>query len=185
MARLVTLVVETGAIVAGSNSFVDEDQIVAYALARGVTLPFTTDPQKDAVATLGILAADYLRILPWKGELVDPQVQTMPWPRKNLNVTPSFPEDDVPLQVIEAQLMLTLLANAGTVLIPTASGTGFLVKQKIGPIEEVYSEKVGVSSNGMPILPGVSGLLDYWLLGNYEGFVPIMLLSIGDRSHGC
>lgn len=183
MARNVTLIVETGAIVADSNSFVDETQIVAYAAARGVTLPFGTDPQKDAVAILGIKAADYLRIMPWKGEVVS-VTQTMPWPRKNLNMTPAWPEDAVPLAVIEAQLQLTLLANAGTVLIPTSSGIGYLIKEKIGPIENVYSEKVGVSSDGLPILPGIRGLLDPWLLGTMEGFVPVLIRSIGDRSYG-
>lgn len=183
MARQVTLVVEDGTIVAGANSFVTEDQIVTHALMRGVILPFTTDAEKDAVATLGILAMDYLRILPWRGEVVDVN-QTTPWPRKNLDVTPSWPEDAIPLAVIEAQLQLALLSKAGTILIPTIAGTGFLIKEKIGPIENVYSEKVGLSSNGLPILPGISGLLDPWLLGDTEGYVPVMIRSIGDRSYG-
>ncbi len=184
MARLVTLIVEDGTIVAGANSFVTEDDIVAYALARGVILPFTTDPEKDAVATLGIKAMDYLRILPWRGEVVDVS-QTTPWPRKNVDVTPSWPENAIPLAVTEAQLQLTLLVKAGTILLPTIAGTGFLIKEKIGPIENVYSEKVGLSTNGLPILPGISLLLQPWLLGDYDGFVPVMLLSIGGRVYGC
>lgn len=183
MARLVTLVVEDGSIVSGANSFVTEQQIVDYALARGVTLPFGTESEQDAVAVLGIKAMDYLWIMPWKGELVE-TTQTTPWPRKNLNVTPSFPENAIPWAVIEAQLQLALLANGGTVLIPTALGTGYLIKEKIGPIENMYSEKVGVSTDGMPIFPGVKGLLDPWLLGDYEGFVPVRLLSIGCKSYG-
>ncbi len=183
MARLVTLVVEDGTIVAGANSFVTESQIVAYALARGVTLPFTTEPEQDAVAILGIKAMDYLWTLPWKGEVVE-VTQTTPWPRKNLNVSPSWPENAIPFSVIEAQLQLTLLVNGGTVLIPTGTGIGYLIKEKIGPIENIYSEKVGVSSDGMPILPGIKALLDQWLLGTTEGFVPVRLLSIGDYSNG-
>lgn len=185
MPRLVTLTVEDGTVVANSNSFVTETQIRDYFIARGVTMNQPpSDADLDSIAVLGIKAADYLNILPWKGELVDPQVQTMSWPRKNLGVTPSFPENAVPLQVVQAQLMLALLANSGLVLIPASAGSGYLIKEKIGPIENVYSEKVGVSTNGLPIIPGVSGLLDYWLLGTYEGFVPVMLLSIGDRSYG-
>jgi hypothetical protein len=183
MARQVELVVETGAIVPNANSFVSETDIVAYALARGVALPTATDADMDAVAVLGIKAADYLRILPWKGEVVS-STQTMPWPRKNLNVTPSFPEDAIPSQVVEAQKMLALLSQQGVVLIPTGLGTGYLVKEKIGPIENVYSEKVGVSTDGLPILPGVAGLLDYWLLGDYTGFVPVRLQSIGEGWYG-
>jgi hypothetical protein len=182
MARNVTLIVEDGSIVADANSFVTEAQIVAYAAARGVTLAFNTDPEKDAVAILGIKAADYLKIMPWKGEVVDP-TQTMPWPRKNI-VTPTWPEDAIPLAVVEAQLQLTLLANAGTVLIPTSSGIGYLIKEKIGPIENVYSEKVGVSSDGLPILPGIAALLDPWLLGKADGYVPVLIRSLGDRTYG-
>lgn len=183
MARLVTLIVEDGTIVTDANSFVTEAQIVAYALARGVTLPFSNDAQQDAVAILGIKAADYLRIMPWRGEVVEVD-QPMPWPRKNLNMSPSWPEDKVPLAVIEAQLQLTLLANAGTVLIPTSTGVGYLIKEKIGPIENVYSEKVGVSTNGLPILPGITALLDPWLLGDTDGYVPVLIRSLGDRSYG-
>lgn len=183
MARQVTLVVEDGTIVAGANSFVTEDDIVAYALARGVVLPFASDADKDKVAVLGIMAADYLRILPWKGEQVDPN-QPMPWPRKNINGLTAFPEDAVPFAVIEAQKQLTLLANGGTVLIPNWSGSGFIVKEKIGPIETIYSEKVGISSNGLPIFPGITALLDPWLLGTLEGFVPVMIRSVGDKSYG-
>lgn len=184
MARQVTLTVETGAIVPNANSFVDEQAIVDYALARGVTLPFTSDAEQDAVAVLGIKAADYLKIMPWKGEVVS-TTQTMPWPRKNMNVTPSFPENSVPSSVIEAQLQLTLLVHGGTVLIPTSTGTGFLVKEKIGPIENVYSEKVGVSTNGLPLLPGISALLDPWLIGDLDGIIPVMIKSVGPRYDGC
>ena len=155
MARAVTLLVEDGSVVVDANSFVTEAQIVAYAAARGVTVPANSEAELDAVAVLGIKAMDYLRIMPWKGEVVDPN-QTTPWPRKNMDLTPSFPEDKVPAPVIEAQLQLTLLANAGTVLIPTSTGMGFLVKEKIGPLENIYSEKVGIGRNGMPILPGIN-----------------------------
>lgn len=181
MTRQVTLVVEDGTVVPNANSFVTEDQIVTAALMRGVTLPFTTDPEKDSVATLGILAADYLRILPWRGEVVDVN-QTMPFPRKNMDMNPPWPENAIPLAVIEAQLQLALLSNGGVVLIPTSSGIGYLIKEKIGPIENTYSEKVGVSSNGLPILPGISLLLKPWLLGDFEGFIPVLLLSIGGRT---
>lgn len=180
MARLVTLVVEDGTIVTGANSFVTETEIVNYALARGVTLPFSTEPDQDAVAVLGIKAADYLRIMPWRGELVSAS-QPMPWPRKNMSGIPTFPENAVPPAVKEAQLQLSLLVNNGVELIPTSSGVGYLVKEKIGPIENVYSEKVGVSTDGLPILPGIKGLLDPWLLGDMTGIIPVMIMSIGGR----
>lgn len=178
MARQVTLVVEDGTVVTGANSFVTEDQIVAYALARGVALPYTTDPNKDAVAVLGIKAMDYLNALSWRGEPVS-TTQTVPWPRKNMRVTPDVPENVIPVPVIEAQLQLTLLAHGGTVLVPVSLGTGLLIKEKIGPIENIYSEKAGVSTDGLPILPGVTALLYPWLLGELAGSVPVGIFSMG------
>lgn len=180
MTRQVNLVVEDGTIVADANSFVTEDQIVTYALNRGVVLPFSTDPEQDAVATLGILAMDYLNVLPWKGEVVD-VAQTTPWPRKNI-VTPTWAEDAIPPAVVEAQLQLTLLANGGVVLLPTYTGSGFLTKEKIGPIENTYSEKMGVTSTGLPLFPGISLLLDQWLLGDDTGLIEVGILSIGRGS---
>lgn len=183
MPRQVTLVVEDGTIVAGANSFVSEAQIVAYALARGVTLPFATNQEQDAVAVLGIQSMDYLWVMPWKGEVVDAD-QTTPWPRKNIN-TPTWPDNRIPAAVIEAQLQLTLLSNGGMELIPTHTGTGYLIKERIGPIENVYSEKVGVSTDGLPILPGISALLEPWLLGDFDGMVPVLIKTLGRRGYGC
>jgi hypothetical protein len=180
MARQVSLIVEDGTIIPDSNSFASESEIVAYALARGVNLPHTTDSELDAVAILGIKSMDYLAIQPWKGEPVS-DTQTTPWPRKNLGVTPPFPDNRVPEPVRQAQLQLTVLVNAGVELIPMSSGVGFLVKEKIGPIENVYSEKVGISENGLPILPGIEALLDPWLLGDLDGLIPVMIRSVGKK----
>lgn len=180
MARQVELVVEDGTIVSGANSFVSESEIVAYALARGTNLPHTTDDELDAIAVLGIKAMDYLVIQPWRGEPVS-DTQTTPFPRKNIGVTPPFPDNRVPEPVRQAQLQLTVLVNAGVELIPMSSGVGFLVKEKIGPIENVYSEKVGISENGLPILPGIEAILGPWLLGDLDGIVPVMIHSLGKK----
>lgn len=180
MARQVTLVVEDGTIVLNANSFVTEDNIVAYALNRGVVLPYNTDAEKDAVATLGILAMDYLRVLPWKGEVVD-VAQTTPWPRKNI-VTPTWPDNAIPPAVVEVQYQLTLLAKGGVTLLPTYSGTGFIIEEKIGPIDTKYSEKVGVTTTGLPLFPGISLLLEPWLLADDTGLIEVGLLSIGRGS---
>lgn len=181
MARQVELIVETGAIVANANSFVNETAIINFAKARGVTLPSSTDEEMDAVAILGIQAMDYLAILPWKGEPVSP-VQTTPWPRKNTGT--STPENIVPPQVREAQLQLSLMTHNGIELIPTYSGSGYLIEQRIGPIVERYSEKVGISSDGLPLFPGIMALLDPWLLGDLDGIVPVMIRSVGEKIRG-
>lgn len=176
MARVVTLIVEDGSIVPDANSFVDEDKIVSYAAMRGVTIPNSSDTEKDAVAVLGIKAMDFLRFMPWRGEPVDAD-QTTPFPRKNMGF--SYPEDKVPPAVVDAQLQLTLLVNAGVELVSNSSGTGFLVKEKIGPIENTYSEKVGISSNGFSILPGIQALLEPWLLADLDGITLVSIRSVG------
>lgn len=183
MARQVELIVEDGTIVAGANSFVSETDLVSFALARGVVLPFTSDPEKDAVAVLGIKGADYLKIMPWRGELVDPN-QPMPFPRKNMDMSPPFPENAVPVAVVEAQKQLALLVKSGVEIMPTWSGAGFTIKEKVGPIEEMYSEKVGVSKDGLPILPGITGLLAPWLIGDMDGAIPVMIRSVGEKLYG-
>lgn len=180
MARNVTLIVETGSLVAGANSFVSETQIITYALQRGVTLPSSTDEDLDAVAVLGIKAMDYLLGLPWRGQPVDP-AQTTPWPRKNLNLTPDVPDNVVPRAVIEAQLQLALLVQAGNDISPIHTGTGFIVRDRVGPIDTIYSEKVGVSTDGRPIIPVVDGLLEPYLLADMDDKVPVIIKSVGAR----
>lgn len=178
MPRQVTLIVEDGTIVPNSNSFVDENTIVSYAASRGVTLPVATDADMDKVAVLGIKAMDFLFALNWRGEVVSP-LQTTPWPRKNTN-TPT-PENIVPGPVQSAQLQLTLLSQGGVILLPSHSGAGYLTEQRIGPIVERYSEKVGISHNGLPLLPGVMALLDPWIIGDFSDMVPVLIKSVGER----
>lgn len=185
MARQITLVVEDGTGVSGANSFVSENDIVAYAAARGVTLPGSSDAELDAVAVLGIKAMDYLRALSWRGEPVDPD-QPLPWPRKNFSGQPSSDGTNVPSTIAAAQLALTMYAQAGTDLTPSSTGAGLLIKEKIGPIENQYSAESRVTSDGLPIFPAVTGLLKSWLLGDTEGFLSVGITSIGGRDqYGC
>lgn len=182
MARQVELIVEDGTIVTGANSFVSEQEVLNYFLARGVALPNSTDEEKDAVAVFGIKAMDYLYIQNWKGLVVDPS-QPTPWPRKNIGVFPQFPNNAVPAAVKQAQLSLALIVHEGGELIPYLSGAGVIIKDKIGPIETQYSEKFGVSDTGLPILPGVDALLSPWVNPDLTGVIPVSILSVGDK-HG-
>lgn len=168
MARAVELIVEDGTGVADANSFVTEDQIVAYAAARGVTLANATDADKDAVAVLGIQAMDYLNSLAWKGTKTYPD-SLVPFPRTGLT---GYTDTQIPAAIKQAQMQLAVIANSGVVLVPSIVGGSFIKREKIGPIETEYSESVYVSDNGLPLLPGIAALLNPFLIGELPDGVP-------------
>lgn len=104
------IVVETGAIVSGANSYVSRADAIAYAASRGVTLA-------DSTATDAILikATDYLETFRnrFKGGLVD-RDQPLAWPRFNAVIEGfSWDTDEIPRHVINAQLAVALEINAG------------------------------------------------------------------------
>ena len=175
MARTVTLIVEDGTNVAEANSFVTEDQIVSYAAARGTLIPNATDTDKDAVAILGIRAMDYLNAMPWKGTKTYPD-SLVPFPRKGLI---GYTDTQIPAAIKQVQLQLALIAQSGIDLLPSQVSGGLVKREKLGPIETEYSEKFGVSETGLPILPGIDGLLAPFLIEEIEDFQPINLYALG------
>lgn len=161
MARSVELIIEDGSGVEGANSFATEDQIVAYAAARGVVIAFATDADKDAVAILGIKAMDYLRAKTYIGSPVE-YGQPLPFPREGMYVNPKnsyeeFPTDEIPAALIEAQCRLALEIKRGVDVMPTVAGGSFVVREKVGPIETEYSEKIAAYTT--PDMPMVDALL--------------------------
>lgn len=176
MARIVTLIVEDGTNVPDANSFVTEDMIVSYAAARGVTIPNTSDEEKDAAAVLGIQAIDYLNALSWKGVKTYPD-SLVPFPRSGLT---GYTDTQIPAAIKQAQLQLSVIAKSGIVLLPNTASGATIKREKLGPIETEYSEKFGVSESGLPILPGIAGLLDpFLLIDEIDGLVPINLYALG------
>jgi len=105
-----TLTVETGAIVTGANSYVSRADAIAYAANRGVTLADTT-----ATDAMLIKATDYLETYAdrFKGILVDRE-QPLSWPRYDAVIEGfSWESDEIPRQVVNAQLAVLLEINAG------------------------------------------------------------------------
>lgn len=159
------LIKETGAIIDGANTYVSRAELISYAALRGVTLA-----DVDATDVLAIKAMDYLALFDtkWKGELVDPGVQSLAWPRKGVypvNSSTQFPDDQIPGQIQRAQCELALNVNAGTILLPTTSAeTAFIKKEKVDVIETEYSEAVALKLMGLlPQMPLVDALLAGWL----------------------
>jgi len=104
------LIVETGAIVTGANTYVSRADAIAYAAARGVTLADTT-----ATDVMIIKAADYLESFRarYRGILVE-RDQPLAWPRYDAVIEGySWASDEIPRQVINAQLATLIELNAG------------------------------------------------------------------------
>ncbi len=102
------VIVETGAIVSGANSYVSEADLTAYALARGITL-------SDTPEILILKAMDYFESFAprFKGCKVE-RDQPLSWPRTGVNLEGwDWSYDEIPRQVINAQLSLCIEISAG------------------------------------------------------------------------
>lgn len=161
------LIVEDGSIVAGADSYISRVDVIAYAAKRGVTLA-----DDDTTDQKVIKAMDYLAYYDgrWKGEQVEPDVQSLAWPRKYAYIGSGyspFPDDQIPANLVKATAELTMHVNAGVNLLPTVSGdTAFVTREKVDVIETEYSEAVALAVMGsLPTMPLVesllSGLLNY------------------------
>lgn len=155
------LTVEDGSIVPNADSYISQGDVIAYAAKRGVTLPAT-----DATDVMVIKAMDYLAYFDanWKGEEVEPGVQTLAWPRKNVWIGHShvvYPSDQIPNQLVRAVAELTMKVNEGIDLLPTLEGsTAFVTREKVDVIETEYSEAVALQVMGMlPNMPLVEAML--------------------------
>jgi hypothetical protein len=161
------LIKEDGSIVSSANSYVTRAELIAYAIARGVTLADT-----DATDVLAIKAMDYLTMYDskWAGDLVEPGVQTLAWPRTGAipqGGKTAFPDDEIPGNIVKAQMELALVANSGVDLLPTTNpATGFVTREKVDVIETEYSEAVALQTFGqLPKVPLVDALLAPWMAG--------------------
>jgi hypothetical protein len=101
-----TLIVETGTIVANANSYVSVADATDYASVRG--LVFAGD-----VEQMLRQAMDYIEQQPFIGtkKTID---QPLQWPRYNAYIDGYlFPSDDIPQQLIYAQIEAALAIDAG------------------------------------------------------------------------
>jgi hypothetical protein len=135
-----TIVVEDGSEVTGANSYVTLDEARDYASARGVTLP-AADSELEPLAHL---AMDFLKAYDarYVGNLMT-STQPLPWPRKNAYINGFlFANDDIPSQIKEAQKLLIMVQHQGATLFAplTATTSGTVKREKVGPIETEYAE---------------------------------------------
>lgn len=153
-----TLTVETGAGVAGADTFVSLAQYEAYADALGWSIS-ETDATNEANLRR---AAQYLSRTPsWVGYRTN-DGQTLSWPRVISVVVDGWPveSDEIPQRIKDAQCELAYLIQGGLDPFETIGGAGGGDTIKVGPI--TISD--GTASGGADKIKAVSGLLRPFLM---------------------
>lgn len=109
------LIIEDGSIVAGANSFTTDAEFLAYALARGFTLP-VDEAERDS---LQILAMDYLFSVEVKLDGCRVNIdQELMYPRYGACVNGfNIPSDAIPSNLKNAQMELAYQASTSSLLI--------------------------------------------------------------------
>lgn len=129
---------ETGAIVAGANTYVDDAEFVAYAAARSVTLPSTGSERE----VLLIKASDFLER--YDSRFVGDRVQReqpLSWPRQSVTIQGwDWLSSEIPYHVKNAQLQLACEMAAGVDhLNPTTTALPVVEKSVEGAVTVKYA----------------------------------------------
>jgi hypothetical protein len=125
------IIVETGAIVAGANSYVSEAELTTYATDRGLTLTATA-------AVLLIKAMDYLETLNYIGTKKE-STQSLQWPRINVTIDGfAFLSTEIPKQLRAAQMALSVSIDAGAD--PLATIGRSTKREKVDVLEVEYMD---------------------------------------------
>lgn len=141
------LVIEDGTLVAGATSFVSRAEIIAYAAARGVTLP-----DDETTDVLAIKVMDYLWSLCYKGTQVD-AAQATPFPRMGLVAGDDVAgfAYEIPTGIKNASLQLALDVHNGVDLTPSAAPSAQLKRSKVGPLEREFFAPGAEALDGPPL----------------------------------
>jgi len=150
------LILETGAGVTGSNTYVSRADYITYASNRGVTIG------DNAAADVQLLtAAEYIDRHEdnLKGDTVD-RDQSMAYPRYDLTIDGWYwSSDEIPRQVILCQLAFALDINSGVDLYNRPQNPNLIKKStKIDVIEVEYAvsestgQKLSQTSTGDALL---------------------------------
>lgn len=132
------LVVETGALVSGANSYVTVDNFIAWAEARGIS--FTLD---DNLVEQRILRAmDYFESLHFLGLKAD-ENQALQWPRDQVYIDGYAVEsDEIPVQVKNALYELVKIEFDGDSALSPQERQA--ISEKIGDIQVTYADHAGM-----------------------------------------
>lgn len=136
-----TLVLETGALVANANTFVVQTDVDAYATARFLEGWARTTTNKEYAI---LRAADWLKNearLPYRGARIT-STQTMPWPRTGASELngPSIGTTIIPWRLKDAQCELAILVASGVDLQPNLDASFFVKEKTVDVLTTIYRD---------------------------------------------
>lgn len=133
-----TIVVETGVIVIGANSYISAAGLATYADERGVTIAAA------APEDLLIEAMDYIESLEFIGDQYT-EDQALVWPRSGAVKKKHwyYDSNEIPQALIDGLCEVALAIDAGNS--PIANIDRTTIREKVGPVEVEY--KAGSSSS--------------------------------------
>ena len=132
-----SLVVETGQIISGAESYVSAADATTYHTNRGNTAWTGTDAVKEAALRKAAAYLDGHYRNRWKGCRVQTLIQPLEWPRESVVVQGgyTFPSNSIPQRLKDAQCELALRALSGDLATDAASN---VKREKIDVIETEY-----------------------------------------------
>jgi hypothetical protein len=144
----VSLIVETGAIVTGANTFVTRVDFIAYALLKGIVIANTSATDAQLINAGIYINAQEPRL---KGVRVE-RAQSMAFPRDGVIVDGfEWEDDEIPRNVVLAQMELALDLNAGIDIYnpPNSASAAVRRKRVDGAVEVEYavSDEMKLSRN--------------------------------------
>jgi hypothetical protein len=177
----VAFVVETGAALSNSNTYISVDDADAYHALRGNDAWFlATLPAKESAL---IKAAFYLVAkyrTRWRGIRVKRE-QALDWPRAGVitedffdpqtdprpalfpNLAYEVPEDEIPKEIKDAQCEIALRIIGGTDPLPDISSGGDIKKLVAGPVSVEYFGAGQGTAEASIEFPMVDGMLQVYL----------------------
>jgi hypothetical protein len=161
----VTLTIETGAVVAGANSYASVEDTRAFAVARGLALPATD----AAIECLLVQAMDYLEGLrgEYQGSKTD-KSNPLQWPRTGVVIDGFIVEDDeLPACLAQAQMRLACYAHVNGGLSATSDGRVVIEETVVGAVTTRYADHG--DSSPQPSFPEADVLIAPLLLSSAFG----------------
>ncbi len=157
------LILETGLVVDGANSYADQDLAEVYADNRGnADWAAGADEDKDAALIRATAAIDAKYRGRWPGYKVAGRVQVLEWPRQAAydNEGNLIVGDEVPIEVINATIEAAFreLATPGVMLPDLARGGG-IKRLKADTVEIEYAANA-MAETAFTLIDGMlSGIL--------------------------
>jgi len=148
MAHTHSIIVETGSIVSGANSYITAAELAEYADERGIT---GLSADNDQRAHLIFKAMDYIETRNYQGQQVEFGTQALVWPRSYVYIDGNLLANNaIPSLLKKAQCELALAYNAG--YDPLAPVERDIKEESFAVFKKVYMD----NAPSLPILQKVN-----------------------------